>query len=97
MQNYKQLRLLGTGTYAKVYLSQKNGTKQFVAIKKVDAQRLLSTGLNIDNEIELLKKSTIRTLFNIWNHLKKEIKSALSWNTAKETTFAEEISTKIYS
>jgi serine/threonine protein kinase len=39
-----------------VYLAQKIGTVEYVAIKRVDAQRLLSAGQNIQFEIELLKK-----------------------------------------
>jgi serine/threonine protein kinase len=56
MQNYRQLQMLGSGAYAKVFLAQKIGTTQYVAIKRVDAQKMISTGQNLQSEINLLKR-----------------------------------------
>lgn len=54
---YKALEKLGRGTYGTVYKAQKNGSKDFVAIKKikldVESEGVPSTTLR---EISILKK-----------------------------------------
>jgi serine/threonine protein kinase len=51
MKNYTQNRELCYETYRKIFLTQKNGTSKYIAIKKI-----FSNEPNFENEINLLKK-----------------------------------------
>ncbi|KAG1371475.1 CBL-interacting protein kinase 18 [Cocos nucifera] len=57
MQRYEVGRLLGQGTFAKVYYARNIGTSQSVAIKVIDKEKVLKVGLidQIKREISVMR------------------------------------------
>ena len=58
MERYELGRLLGQGTFAKVYYARDIKTGESVAIKVIDKEKTLKAGLNeqIKREISVMKK-----------------------------------------
>ncbi|KAJ3680936.1 hypothetical protein LUZ60_015425 [Juncus effusus] len=108
MEKYELGKLLGQGTFAKVYLARNLKTNQIVAIKSFDKEKVFKVGLTeqIKREISVMKMANHPNIINLYEVMatKKKIYFVMEFakggelfeKVANEGRFKEEIAHKYF-